>query len=100
MHAAQDPLYLAIAAFKDGCRRFNALPFPEGAEEEDATIAATYGQPMQELAEWSRPAMSLQGAIDALQLAVDETCFVDDMGEAMVRAVLAYLKNQQHAGSN
>lgn len=94
MDAVQDPLFAAIAAYREGNRRFCERPSPRGVEEEEAAIAATYGPPMQALVDWDKPAMSLQSAIDALQVTLDEQCFIDEIGEAMIKAVLAYLKNQ------
>lgn len=87
-----DPIIAAIAAYRDGMRRFNETPFSD--DESDKMIEVTYGPPMRTLMEWQEPARSQRGAIEALRMAKDEMSHHadSDVAAAMVAAALAYLE--------
>ena len=91
--APSDPLIAAIDAYRAGCEAFRNTPDNMTAEGEDAAIAATFGPPMEVLAAWDKPALSLAGVAAALRLAADENMGVlgSDISQTMVRAALGYI---------
>lgn len=96
-----DPLIDAIAAYRDGMAQLNAIPEEQITKEnENALIAGTYEVPMHRLLDWDKPALTTEGAIEALRLMSEEDVFVDDMGEPLRRAVLGYLESLQRQTAN
>ncbi|NTG71705.1 hypothetical protein G6M02_00040 [Agrobacterium rhizogenes] len=50
---------------------------------------------MNRLLEWDQPALTHEGAIEALKFMAENDVFVDDMGEPLRLAVLGYLESLQ-----
>ena len=90
-----DPLLEAIEAFRDGNRRFCALPedFAPYADEDEA-IEATYGPPLEALNEWDDPAQSLAGVREAIRIVLKEGCLGNWMEASLLTAALAYLDQE------
>ncbi|MUZ72938.1 hypothetical protein GOZ90_09610 [Agrobacterium vitis] len=88
-----DPLLNAIRDYRTGIDVMNAIP-PAliTMENEDDLVQATYGPHQHRLQQWNTPAMSREGAIEALRLMESEHVFVDEIGVSMHRAVLAFLE--------
>lgn len=95
-----DPIVAAIEAFETGLAYFNAIPSSVTERLEDQIIAATYGPPMDVLANWTAPAETLEGAIAALRLAVKENDFnaASDIASNMTKAALAYFDRPTMSG--
>ena len=91
-----DPVIVAVQAYRDGNKAFEAIPSVDHHKHggEEAVIAKTYGPPMRILNGWDKPCTSREGAIAALQHALDEcdafSC--SDSLTAMTRAALLYLE--------
>lgn len=86
-----DPLLDAIADYRRGLANFEALTGVSD-QERDAFADISYAPPMAILDEWDRPAATLEGAIEALRMAVDENrdSKGSDMVTSMLYAALAY----------
>lgn len=92
---AYDPLLEAVEAFREGNRRFCALPEAVLEIDEDAAIAATYGPPLDLLSNWQGgPAATRAGAIAAMQTLIDEGLMLGEMGENLAVAVLGFLEKK------
>lgn len=93
----QDPLLDAIRAYREGLADFERNHPRDDDERTDAFAAATYAPPLARLSEWREPAASLEGAVEALRLALNDTGGVKDTeaGERMVAAALAFLERKQ-----
>ena len=89
----EDPLLVAIDAYKQGCADYRELPDDDPAAEE-AAIAATYGEPMQALTEWKQPAMSREAAAAALELLKSEHLVLGGLGIALVDACIPFVKGE------
>ncbi|WP_051000018.1 hypothetical protein [Sinorhizobium fredii] len=87
--AAHDPLVDAIAAYRAGMKDYD-LNAPHDNDAADAYADISYRPPMLVLDEWSQPARSRQGAIEALRLLAEEPdCTFTD---SMIAAALGYLE--------
>ncbi len=93
--APQDPLLDAIKAYRAGLVEFNRLA---EADKDDKRWkehgAATYEPWQAVLDEWSEPARSCEGAIEALRAAISEQDGVcgTPAAEKLINAALAYLE--------
>ncbi len=94
--AIPDPLRLALANMRYGSALFEAVKESDWkkAGGEQSVIDATYGAPSEVLRSWDAPALTVQGAIEALEFVIDE---MNNFGcektmRPMVNAALAYLK--------
>lgn len=92
---AADPLLEAINAFRAELARFNAasLDSNEAAQE---LAAQTFEPRLKVLVEWDQPAITLDGAKEALRLMVEEIeCFERPEALApLLRAALGYLEGR------
>ena len=92
---AADPLVDAIRAYRQGL-----IDFCANAPEDNAGCSAladeTYVPHLTRLECWNEPAVSRDGAIEALRLALDEDrgVYNSDAADSMVRAALRYLETQ------
>jgi hypothetical protein len=88
-----DPLMDTIEAYRAGLREMNAIPIDDVTfENEDELVAKTYGEPMNRLLQWDQPALTKEGAIEALKLMDEQNVFTDRVGETMRLAVLRFLE--------
>lgn len=83
-----DPIIAAIAAYRDGIQKHNAIP--DGEEDEKNYL---WRDPWNVLKSWDQPCTTREGAAEAIRLALYE----DDIGESqlpepLMRAALAYLE--------
>jgi len=87
-----DPLVDAVANFRAGMDAFNHGPSTDDEEEEAARIEATYGPPLEVMKEWTQPAHTIEGVVEALRLAADENYQFSgsDVAQNMVLAALGY----------
>lgn len=94
-----DPVLAAVQAYRVGTKAFEAIPswdhHKHGGEE--AVIEKTYGPPMRVLNDWDTPCKTREGAIAALQHALEEgdafSC--SDSLTSMTRAALNFLEDQE-----
>ncbi|OWV87341.1 hypothetical protein ATY75_03255 [Rhizobium sp. N122] len=89
----EDPLLLAIDAYKKGCADYRELPDDDPVAEE-AAIEATYGAPMQVLTEWEQPARSREAVVAALELLKSEHFVAGGMGIALLDACIQFAKGE------
>lgn len=90
--AKSDPLIKAIGEFRRAMAAFNREGSAED-DEVDALAAATYRPPRLVIQKWSQPAVSRDGAIEALRLARDAERDGDYRIVApMLKAALDYLE--------
>ena len=96
--ATQDPLYEAIANYRLGDERFNLINENDWGKMggQDQVIQNTYREPLEVLQNWTKPANSREGAMEALQLAVEEASLYQDSNIAgnMIQAALDFFKTQ------
>lgn len=94
-----DPVLAAVQAYRDGNKAFEAIPSVDHQKHggEEAVIAKTYGPPMRVLNDWDTPCRTREGAIAALQHALEEgdafSC--SDSLTSMTRAALSFLEDQE-----
>lgn len=69
--ASSDPLLNAINAFRAGVTDFDAYS-SQNDDERDAYARVSYFPPMEVLQEWDRPAVTRQGALEAIRFALQE----------------------------
>ncbi|MDC9808426.1 hypothetical protein [Rhizobium binxianense] len=91
-NAAPDQLLALIAAYRAGMREFASLPDFSTREEEDAAEDRTFAPHSRALKNWTGPATSRQGAIEALKFMIEEDMFNDMAGKPLARAVIAFLE--------
>ena len=95
--AIPDPLRLAIANYHYGMALFEIASEADWnkAGGEAAVIEATWGAPFKALEEWSSPAMTKAGAVEALGLILGEIEFhtSSHLIRPMAEAVLKFLEN-------
>ena len=95
--AIPDPLRLAIANYHYGMALFELVSEKDWnkAGGEAAVIEATWGAPFETLKEWSRPAMTNAGAVEALGLILSEAEFhaSSSLIRPMAKAVLKFLES-------
>ncbi|MFQ6158883.1 hypothetical protein [Sinorhizobium meliloti] len=86
-----DPILAAIKAYRDGMAAYNADP---GQGEDAETVMRTYAIPHQVLEDWTLPAQTRQGALEALLLAVEEEreCGASHLTLPLMSAALAYFE--------
>lgn len=90
----RDPILDAIDAYRRGCAAYDAhsicrmLDYTE--EYHDQAVAETYGPALEVLDNWDRPAVTLEGAIAALTLALEDEG--ESFKDQMIDAALAYLE--------
>jgi hypothetical protein len=93
-----DPLQDAIKAYQTGSAAFNCIKEAEWPQHggEDAVITKTYGAPLEVLENREQPAISRNGALEALRLAYEESSNFDanPTVRAMVSAALTYFENE------
>ncbi|UXN69885.1 hypothetical protein N8A98_22200 [Devosia neptuniae] len=88
-----DPILVAIRKFRDSSAAFEAMTSPDTTAEIDAQVEQTYGPHEAILVEWTKPAQTHQGAVEALRLAVEQNSPYNGsvIADRMVVAALAYL---------
>lgn len=92
-----DPLLNTIRAYRDGLADFNANAAEEWDQEaNDSYAAATFRPPMESLSEWSEPAKTHKGAVEALRLIAEENALYahSPLVGPMLAAAVAYLEVQ------
>ncbi|MBN9032821.1 MAG: hypothetical protein J0I23_23755 [Rhizobiales bacterium] len=96
--APPDPLVDAIRAYKNGIAAFDAIKEDDwplhGGEE--AVIEKTYAKSLQALQSWHKPALTRQGAVEALRFAHTENkahCS-NPIIMAMLTAALTYFEGE------
>ncbi|MBL8577696.1 MAG: hypothetical protein JNK47_10750 [Mesorhizobium sp.] len=90
-----DPLIDAIKAFRDGLAAYNRHSYPKtGRGSEAKAIAETYGPASDRLQQWDGPALTHEGAVEALRLVKEE--LHDTRGDTialnLTTAALAYFE--------
>lgn len=93
----RDPIITAIATFEEGVAAFNATPSAVTEAMEEQVIEATYGPPLAVLAEWSEPAVTLDGAMAAIRFAAKE---LREGGTDVARRMLAAALSYFDGGAN
>ncbi|WP_373503041.1 hypothetical protein [Aestuariivirga sp.] len=97
------PLRETIAAYHGGYIAFCAASDEEWDTDEghDALVERTYGPAYEALGKWGQPATTLQGAIDALRLAKQESddIMASPVVPAMIAAVIGYLEAVSKTGA-
>ncbi|MGR9136872.1 hypothetical protein [Rhizobium leguminosarum] len=91
----KDPLLAVIRAYQQGYDDFNVnAPKTSDDSAVSAYVDASYGPHLARLNDWEGPAGSMEGAVEALRLALNDTGGVKDTeaGERMVAAALAFLE--------
>ncbi|MDW9632142.1 hypothetical protein GOA75_20085 [Sinorhizobium meliloti] len=90
-----DPIRAAIKAYRAGLAAYNTA-----AGEDDETVMRTYGVPHQVLEDWTLPAQTREGALEALQLAVEEErdCGASHLTLPLMSAALAYFETDNKRG--
>jgi hypothetical protein len=92
----RDPLIDAINAYRIGLADYEAFASTSVTDEErDAYAELSYQPPMAVLDEWKNPAASVEGAVQALSLAVDQYKLWgggDTITANMLRAALGYFE--------
>ena len=87
-----DPILTAIARYRAGLKDYDANA-PQDDAGAKAYIHVSYAPPMRVLEAWTEPAVSVDGAVEALRLARDENETGDsDIVGAMLSAALAYFE--------
>ncbi|GHE80714.1 hypothetical protein GCM10019059_43570 [Camelimonas fluminis] len=92
-----DPIIAAIAAYRAGLAAFDAIDeadWPKlGGEAE--VVRTTYVEPYGAICGWEGPAMTREGAAEALRLAMSELDMLDDDDppKVMIRAALGHLES-------
>lgn len=87
-----DPLLSTILEYRSGLERLNELKSLITPENEDRLVGETYGPYEEKLMKWDTPAVTVEGAIEALKLMEESDVFIDTLGEKMSRAVLSFLE--------
>lgn len=87
-----DPLLMLIEAYRAGMREFARLPDFASREEEDVACENTFAPHSEALKNWSGPATTTQGAVEALKFMIEEDMFNDMAGKPLARAVIAFLE--------
>lgn len=87
-----DPLLDAIAAYRAGMKDYD-LNAPHDNDAADAYADISYRPPMRKLDEWSQPARTMQGAIEALRLIAEEPLCT--FTESMIAAALGYFDREE-----
>lgn len=87
-----DPLLTKIKDFQAGLERLRSIKDTITTENEERLVAETYGPLLDQLTEWDAPAVTLEGAIEALKLMKQQDVMNDPLGEAMRCAVLSFLE--------
>ncbi|RVH56250.1 hypothetical protein CN213_16005 [Sinorhizobium meliloti] len=82
-----DPLIAAVAAYREGARRFNELP---EAQDEGAAAALAHDA-YDRLCTWSHP-LTREGALVALRFIRDRDMIAEDAGHTMLAAAINYLE--------
>lgn len=91
----RDPILGAIQNYRDGLAAYNSkAEFASTSEDEDALIAETYGPPMEVLDNWTAPATTFEGALEALRLARQEMHDFENSftTKSLFAAAMAYLE--------
>ncbi|QKK28595.1 hypothetical protein FE844_002950 [Rhizobium indicum] len=91
----QDQLLVLVGAYRAGMREFARLPDFATREEEDAAEERTFAPHSRALRDWTGPAISKQGAVEALKLMIEEDMFNDMAGKPLARAVIAFLEDRE-----
>lgn len=89
-----DPLLALIEAHRAGMREFAGLPDTVIGKEEDAAYDNLIGPHSAALKNWTGPATTTQGAIEALKFMIEEDMFNDMAGKPLARAVIAFLEGR------
>lgn len=88
-----DPLLELIRNYRNGVEELNAIPDEVFTRENEYQIYFdTYGRFETALDKWDAPALSLQGALEALKLIRERDMFDDTMGDPLLNAAIGYLE--------
>lgn len=90
---AIDPVVEAVQAYRAGMDDYNANA-PVEDELANAYAAQTYEPPMRVLMAWDQPATTKEGALAAIEMALEERAQQEEspVETAMLRAVHGFLK--------
>lgn len=92
MTAAHDTLLATIRAYQSGCAEFNRIAGGDGSEW-DEVADVTFGPALGRLQKWRQPATSMEGAIAALRLSLDDKGVAGmEAAQFMIKAALDYLE--------
>lgn len=96
MPANRDPLLETIRAYRRAYEDFEHNHPREDDEATDKYADETYGPHLARLQQWRGPATSMEGAIEALRISLDDEGGVkdSDASDCMTSAALAYLENR------
>lgn len=88
-----DPLLETINAYLDGLADFNANS-PMDDDGANAYAAISYCPPLATLSQWTEPAKTREGALKALQIAIEDSggVYGNEAADRMVKAAIGYLK--------
>jgi hypothetical protein len=91
---ATDPLLEAIRLYKRGLAEFNFRTFDVDDDAWDDLVSLTYGPHLDVLTDWDEAAVTAEGAMEALRIALKEEggVYGCDAADSMVRAAYGYLK--------
>lgn len=92
-----DPIIKAIAAYQAELARYNVLASGNLTGDEYDTLAdETYSGPLEVLKNWDQPVLTKAGAMQALELALDEGRLFtsSDLVPAMLKAAMGYFKDK------
>ncbi|KPH08856.1 hypothetical protein CO657_13575 [Rhizobium acidisoli] len=92
----QDPLLILIREYRLALADFERNHPREDVAGADAYADATYGPFLARLQQWCGPATSMEGAIEALRLCMEDEFAIrrTDTVDRMVAAALAFLEKQ------
>ena len=89
-----DPLLSTIRDYRAGCAAYRDDLTESDFDNDDDLFERTYAPPMRILTAWRDPAATPEGAIEALRLLKDERLVTEDIGFAMIDAVIGYLQGK------
>lgn len=94
LHSVSDPLLDAIKAFRDGMAAFNATGSDLSDDENNALFDVHVAKVQTALDEWVDPALTQEGAVEALRLAQEEGALYENspIVGTMVRAALGFME--------
>jgi hypothetical protein len=91
---APEPLLQTIRLYQRGLAEFNFRTFDVEDDEWDDLVRVTYGPHLEALTGWDEAAVTAEGAMEALRIALkdDGGVYGSDAADSMVRAAYGYLK--------
>lgn len=86
-YSNSDPLIAAVAAYREGAKRFNELPETEDEDAAAKRVHSAYDR----LCTWRQP-LTREGALAALCFIRDRDMIAEDAGHTMLAAAINYLE--------